>query len=149
MRSFHLLTSMTVALLLDILVVIPTPAQGPQQSLNQRPISLDARVTTLVGSISYDVFPQVAYFSKKIDSDPEIGCLVRTSLFRLVRVAKSPLVRQLVWKRMLKEEFYWLSGKERRRIEVIAEEADMPLTATRRGKLQPSDYHQAISSNER
>ena len=47
----------------------------------------------------------------------------------MVRVARSPEKRVLVWKRMNKQELLWLKSKQRERIEHLAELYNMPLHA--------------------
>lgn len=85
----------------------------------------------LQAHIEYEAVPQVGAFAEKVACDPDIPCTAKNDLNRLIRVAHSPDMRQVVWKRMQRQEFLWLSGCQLRHIEALAADCDMPLRRPR------------------
>jgi len=102
----------------------------------------------LFGVAEINDTPKVELFERKVLLDNELPCSMKTNLYRLTRVASDPRMRQIVWKRMKKQELLWVSGKTLSRIQEIAASCNMPLTREVARKDKYEEKSSELSAGE-
>lgn len=94
---------------------------------SEQPVENDSTRMALKAIVEYDGTPRVAEFVQSLRHDPEISCVVLSSLPRLVRVAKHEQMRALVWKRLKMFDLKFVPRRQIRRVEQLALSYEMPL----------------------
>jgi hypothetical protein len=81
----------------------------------------------LYGGVTDVGGPRTDQFKALVMKDSRIPCRAKLVLPRLLRVAHDQSMRQRVWKRMKRQELYYLGAKELLRIEKLAARCNMSL----------------------
>lgn len=103
----------------------PGPINRAWLAMNE--VDTSARHQMLFGFVEYNDFPQVEAFMRLVAGDQNAPCNLTMALPRLRRVAYDANMRELVWKRMQRQELLYVPTKELKRVEGYARDCNMPL----------------------
>ena len=84
----------------------------------QKPVTLSGRVENAM---------DLREFVNDVRCSVQNPCLVMSGISRLTNVANNEQMRKVVWKRMVRQEYLWVSNKDIATIEKLAARNGFPL----------------------
>ncbi len=102
-------------------------ASGAHEAVNDLKLTEIETQKLLKGTVDVDDSPRVAEFQDALNNDRSLPCYMSEEFRRLVRLAHSPELRKILWKRMNREELLWLKKCHKAHIEELAQMCNVPL----------------------